>query len=209
MIPAPDLYQEIADKIATQGYAVTTDFLLDNEVDTLVEEAIALRDAGELHRAAVGKGAETSVNDDLRGDFIHWIEADSATPAQRAYLSKLDCLRGELNRSLFLGLFDFEGHVAIYPPGGFYRKHLDRFQSDDRRTLTSVLYLNRNWQDGDGGKLRMYLDENGEGETLDIDPKGGTLVTFLSGRYWHEVLTANKERISITGWFRTRGEGLL
>jgi SM-20-related protein len=37
---------------------------------------------------------------------------------------------------------------------------------------------------------------------VDIFPEGGKLVVFLSGESPHEVLPTNKERISITGWFK-------
>lgn len=205
MTSPPD-FAHIADLLATHGYAVVPDFLPATSVATLAEEAQSLRAAGCMRRAGVGKAAETSVNDDLRGDFIHWLDADACSPAQRAYLDNLETLRMEVNRSLYLGLFDFEGHFAIYPPGAFYRKHLDQFREDSRRTLTAILYLNQGWQEAHGGKLRLYLDESGDGESLDIEPRGGTLVTFLSSRFWHEVLPANRARISITGWFRTRGE---
>jgi len=30
----------------------------------------------------------------------------------------------------------------------------------------------------------------------------GTIVCFMSDEFWHEVLPANKTRMSITGWFR-------
>ena len=38
----------------------------------------------------------------------------------------------------------------------------------------------------------------------DVLPEGGTLVCFLSQRFWHEVLPARRERLSLTGWFRGR-----
>ena len=54
----------------------------------------------------------------------------------------MDSLREALNRGLFLGLEDFECHFALYPPGAFYRKHVDRFRDDDRRMVSAVIYLN-------------------------------------------------------------------
>ena len=43
-----------------------------------------------------------------------------------------------------------------------------------------------------------------EGEFVLIEPRLGTLVCFLSGDFWHEVMPARKIRASITGWFRQR-----
>jgi SM-20-related protein len=87
------------------------------------------------------------------------------------------------------------------PAGGFLR-HLDRFRDDDRRTVSAVLYLNEGWQPDDGGQLRMFLDGDVE---HDVQPIAGSLVVFLSGAIPHEVLPAGRERLSLTGWFRRRG----
>lgn len=199
---------EIVDLLAGQGYAVVPGFLADGDVAALAAEARQLRDGGTMRRAATGKGQEASVDDTRRSDFIHWLAPDHCSSLQLRYLDSLEQLRQAVNRELYLGLSDFEGHFALYPPGGFYRKHIDRFQNDSRRTLSVILYLNTAWEEADGGKLRLYLDETDESACIDIAPRGGTLVVFLSARFWHEVLPAVRERVSITGWFRTRGGAL-
>jgi len=66
--------------------------------------------------------------------------------------------------------------------------------------------LNDAWQAADGGQLRLYLDGMAEAPYLDVLPTAGTLVAFLSSRFWHEVMPAKRERMSITGWFRSRAE---
>lgn len=192
----------IADEVANTGYAVTPSYLSPDEVDALVRDLRSLQRAGEMRGAGIGKDAEISSN--VRGDFIHWMSDTTTTPAQQTYLQRLEQLRRAFNQTLYLGLFEFEGHFASYPSGAFYRKHLDQFQHDSQRALTAILYLNHNWTEDDGGQLRVYLEGESEVVYRDIQPKAGTLVTFLSARYWHEVLPAKRERLSITGWFRTR-----
>jgi SM-20-related protein len=113
-------------------------------------------------------------------------------------------LRLALNRELQLGLFEYECHFARYAPGAFYRKHVDRFSRDSRRRLSSILYLNPAWAAADGGALRLYMERTPESARVDIAPAGGTLVLFLSERFPHEVLPATRERLSLTGWFKTR-----
>jgi SM-20-related protein len=200
--PPFSIEESIADEVAAQGYAVIPEFLSVTEVAELASDLRTLQQSGEMRGAGVGKDAEVTNN--VRGDFIHWLEESLVSPAQQVYLQRLEKLRLALNQTLYLGLFQFEGHFASYPPGAFYRKHLDQFQHDSQRALSCVLYLNGPWQEEDGGQLRMYLDEEDETVYRDIQPQGGTLVTFLSARYWHEVLPAKRERLSITGWFRTR-----
>ena len=173
--------------------------------ETLVR---ALRDAGrqrdaagEFHGAAVGRGAARVERTDVRGDRIRWLEPWDAKPAETAWFALVDALRVAVNEALYLGLFDFEGHYAIYPPGAGYARHLDRFRDDDARVLTLIVYLNDGWTDAHGGALRV---ECGDRVTHDVTPAGGTLVAFLSDRFPHEVLPASRERLAITGWFRRR-----
>jgi len=202
MIQPTDTFPPLAhivQNLAEKGYSVAPDFLPAGEVAQLRQETLALAQQGALHRAGVGKGR--LLQDETRGDLVRWLDADNASDAQRAYLQRLETLRQAVNRDLFLGLFDFEGHLALYPPGAFYRKHLDQFQGNNQRTLSCILYLNHDWKAQDGGELRLHLDDDTH---LDILPQGGTLVAFLSSRFQHEVLPASRQRASITGWFKTR-----
>jgi SM-20-related protein len=195
----------IVDALVTDGYAVIPDFVPSDKIRPMYDELIKLRDAGNLRRAGVGKGAERTVNNDVRGDYIHWIDSHDQDAEYQAYLAQLESLRQNANRSLSLGLFEFEAHYAIYPPGSHYGKHLDQFKADSRRTLTTILYLNPEWHDADGGQLRIYLNDEHLAEYVDVRPLAGTLVTFLSSRFWHEVLPTHRDRVSLTGWFKTRG----
>lgn len=194
--------EHLINGIANQGYAILDNFLAQPLVRTLAKEAISLHTHGQTRRAVTGKvGGEKP--DNIRGDFIHWLDDIDRSDTQQHYLECMEELRIELNRSLYLGLFDLEAHFAVYPPGAAYRRHLDQFNGDSKRQLSCVFYLNDDWQPEQGGQLRLYLEE-AEAQFLDIQPQGGRLVVFLSGRFWHEVLPATRERISLTGWFRTR-----
>jgi SM-20-related protein len=145
------------------------------------------------------------VREGVRGDHIQWLEPGQH-PACDEYLQALDELRMALNQGLYLGLEDFEGHFALYPPGAFYQKHVDRFRDDDRRAVSVVFYLNDDWQAEQGGALRLYLPN---GETRDVLPHAGSLLVFLSADMPHEVLPASRDRLSLTGWLRRRGNGPL
>lgn len=157
----------------------------------------SLRLNGSFTRA--GTGQDAGVQNAIRRDEIHWIERENSSPmAQKKIWEKIDSLRQAFNRTLFLGLGEFEGHYASYPVGGFYQRHLDCFHEDDSRTVSLIIYLNKDWQPADGGQLRIY----GKDSSHDIDPKGGTLVCFLSRESEHEVLESHAERNSFSGWFR-------
>ena len=196
--------EQLIQGIAENGFAVIEHFLPPATIATLASEAKKLQEIGEMHRAGTGQNSAAKPDDSIRGDFIHWLDEAEISPTQQEYLRRMEELRENLNRNFYLGLFDIESHFAIYPPGAIYRKHLDQFQENNHRQVSCILYLNETWQHENGGQLRLYLDGQEPTSYLDFEPTGGTMVTFLSGRFYHEVLPAHHERLSLTGWFRTR-----
>lgn len=199
----PDIYEQIACTLAEQGWCVSPSFLPPQLVAQIRKELYSQWQDGEFRQAGVGRGSSFEVNTAIRNDHVKWLGDDTSASQQR-YLDALEQLRLAINRVMSLGLFDFECHQSIYPPGSYYRKHLDQFRGIGLRTVTSILYLNDNWQDSDGGQLRLYTNPHDDNEYQLIQPHGGQLVTFLSARFPHEVLLAHRERMSITGWFSKR-----
>ena len=198
------LLLRIVDDLAARGWSQQNIFLPEALTLELAAECLRRAAEGELAPAAVGRGPTQEVREGIRGDHIQWLESGQAEPCDR-YLAVMESLREALNRGLFLGLEDYESHFALYPPGAFYRRHVDRFRDDDRRTVSAVIYLNQAWQPEQGGQLRMFL---ADGVEHDVLPAGGCLVVFLSGELPHEVLPATRERLSVTGWFRRRSNEL-
>ncbi|WP_460417590.1 2OG-Fe(II) oxygenase [Pseudomonas sp. microsymbiont 2] len=195
------LLSAIVDDLATRGWSQQNLFLPDTLARELALECRRRYAEGELNPAGVGRGATQEVREAIRGDQIQWLDPGESEACDR-YLAAMDSLRQAINQGLFLGLEDFECHFALYPPGAFYKRHLDRFRDDDRRMVSAVFYLNEGWQPEDGGQLRMFLED---GVEHDVPPVAGSLVVFLSGDVPHEVLPAGRERLSLTGWFRRRG----
>jgi len=198
-------YVGIADALAGPGWCLTPGFLSAAQCAALRAQADALDCQGAFKPAGVGRAADLAVRSAVRSDRVCWLDPESRDGAIGAYLAQLEDLRRTLNRDLCLGLFNFEGHLAIYPPGSFYRRHLDQFRGVEQRTLTCILYLNPDWQPADGGILRIYTDPDRPDHYDAVAPTGGTLVTFLSARFEHEVMPAVRERLSLTGWFKRRG----
>lgn len=188
-------FEQIADNIAEKGYSVTDGFLTEQEIRDIRSLELLSGDIQLLKRAAIGKETR-QVNEAIRGDHIHWIDPATAPPAIGLYLERLGELRQFLNEALFLGLKDQEVHIARYPAGAGYKRHLDQFRRDDHRRLSVICYLNENWTEADGGQLRIFTDHSHE----DIVPFAGRLVCFRSDLLEHEVLPATRERSSITGW---------
>ena len=200
--PSPD-WTLLCDSLAHDALAIVPGFLPAKAVTALAHEA-RLRDAaGEFRAAGVGRGAARLTRSDIRGDRTLWLDERVPAIAERAFWQTVRSLRVVLNRTLFMGLSEFECHYALYPPGAFYRRHRDQFRdsaSSATRAVSCVLYLNDDWKTSDGGALRIYFDD----DVREVMPTGGTLVCFFSERFEHEVLPATRERLSITGWFRRR-----
>ncbi|NBC48193.1 MAG: 2OG-Fe(II) oxygenase [Gammaproteobacteria bacterium] len=196
--------EQIAATLADQGWCVTDDFLPPLLVCQLRQEAQQRWQAGHFRRAGVGRGAELRLRDEVRTDRVAWLDPEALSAAQRLYWAEMEQLRLALNQMLFLGLYALEAHLAVYPPGTYYRKHLDQFRGIGARTLSCVLYLNEAWQEEDGGALRIDTEPEAPERSLAVLPKGGRLVTFFSARFLHEVEPAQRERFSLTGWFKRR-----
>ena len=201
-MPDSDLHAHVAGDLEQRGFAVARDFLAGAAVAALAAECRGMHAASQLQPAAVGRGGARRHEPAIRGDSTHGFDPLAPTAVQVQYWSRMDDLRRTLNRTLLLGLHDLEAHYALYPPGACYARHRDRFRDDDARVLSSVLYLNADWNEGDGGSLRIHLAGSAAAAHVDVAPRGGTLVLFLSAEFEHEVLPASRERLSIAGWFR-------
>lgn len=189
----------LVDSLVEKGWFAAADYLPAQLCLKLNAELEALREASYLKAAGVGRGQEHLFAQNIRGDYTHWL--DGTSPVQQEYLALMRELKDYLNRELFLGLFEYESHYAFYPPGAFYQKHLDAFRGRSNRVVTTVLYLNPDWQPEHAGEMRIY-DPETDAPLMDIAPRLGTLVCFLSEQLPHEVLTTQHNRASIAGWFR-------
>lgn len=184
------------ESFAENGIAHIDGFLSLDLCNALRAEIEMRMAQGELRPAAVGKSEERSVNTDVRGDFISWIDPLNDRGALASYVHQVREVITLLNRNFYLGLRDFEAHLTQYPAGSFYRRHSDRHRSGSHRRVSFILYLNENWREGDGGELVLYPNASAE---YKIEPVDGRFAFFLS-EIEHEVLPTSRNRKSITGW---------
>ncbi|MBF0282057.1 MAG: 2OG-Fe(II) oxygenase [Zetaproteobacteria bacterium] len=201
-----DKFATIVHDLCTQGFSIYDHFLSPLIIHNLAHEARSLHENGAFRHARIGHGRSLQLRPEVRNDQILWLDTENPSAIQVPYFQDLETLRHAINRNLFMGLFEFEGHFAIYPPGARYQMHYDRFVGTMERLVTTILYLNDHWQECDGGALSIHA---GNTQTdlrlpMDILPIAGRLVTFISGDFPHEVQPASRDRISLTGWFRAR-----
>jgi SM-20-related protein len=189
-------FDSIADGLAERGFAVTDGFLSPVEVDNILALEHFKQGLDQFKKAGIGKNTGLQINEAIRGDYIQWLDKNTAPPPAKVYLDRLKDLVHFLNQSLFLSMKDFEAHMTIYPVGSYYKRHLDQFKHDDHRKLSVICYLNKDWKPEHGGQLKMYLPDG----NIDVLPTAGRLVCFRSDQIEHEVLPATRERLSLTGW---------
>jgi len=201
------LYEKVIDGLMADKYSIVENFFSREEVLALRESLLAKYEEDKFRKSAIGNQANEKIIEAIRGDFILWLDEDKANDAESRFFAKLNDFQDYLNRTCFMGINEKEFHYAVYPEGTFYKRHLDTFQNDSRRKLSMVCYLNdEDWQPDFGGELTIYLDDNGKEKPLDIYPMQGRMVIFESQVLEHEVKPVKRERLSITGWLKTRGE---
>lgn len=206
----------LIEKMHQHGFCIMDNFVTDATILALASECVTLKEHAQFREASTGRVA-TTMHNTIRGDSIYWLNANNTSDAQKTYFAKMESLRLCMNQHLYLGLFALESHLAIFPTGSGYNKHLDQFRSNNndhlpRRQISCILYLNQNWKDADGGHLRLDLNPKNEFNELsmrgipqlDVSPIGGRLVIFLSDIFYHAVLPASRDRTSLTTWFLTR-----
>jgi SM-20-related protein len=202
MMEVPD-FSPVLDALVKDGYFVGKQFWAGHHVTDFAAACKRMIKAKRFHPATIGKGSEAKRDTSIRSDEICWLDESSTEPLLAGYLEGLEKLRLQLNQDLMLGLVDVEVMAAHYSPGARYGRHFDRFKSDDARTVTAILYLNEDWQSGDGGELRIYFPD---GSTKDVEPTAGTMVVFMTADLEHEVLETKRNRLTLTGWYRRRSE---
>ncbi len=198
-------YERIIEDLLAQQYSIVEDFFTAEEVSILRQSLVEKHEEDVFKKAAIGNRVNEIIVKSIRGDVILWMDELQANEAEMLFFNRINNLVNYLNKTCFLGILHKEFHYALYPEGTYYKRHLDTFQNDDRRKLSFVCYLNEEgWLPENGGELVLYLDENGKETEKVIYPFPGRVVIFESQIIEHEVKPVNKERMSITGWLKTR-----
>ena len=183
-------------QLATDDYLVVDHFIPDDLYQQVQNYFQSLLDKNELSKAAIGSSENKQIKSSIRGDFIYWLDRNQDTKLTDLF-TLFDEVISNLRQHLFLSLSDYEFHFALYPPKTRYEKHVDQFHGKQNRVISMLIYLNEDWQPGDGGELKIYKS-NGF-ETI-IEPRAKRLVMFKSDSVPHEVLLTEISRKSITGW---------
>ena len=190
------------------------DFLIDSYLSNDIGVApafISLQLSAGLHQnimqfqkddlmtaAGIGNKEVKDANQQIRSDKIYWLDKKHNNKFENEFLQHVEDFIERLNSTCYAGINAYEFHYAVYEPGSFYKRHKDQFKNNDSRKFSLITYLNNNWQQADGGQLQVYRDETMQ----QIQPHAQTAVLFKSNETEHEVMRANRSRMSITGWLK-------
>jgi SM-20-related protein len=116
-----DTLDLVAEALSQHGFIILKDALSAELVRHLL--TIAAAHVTQFKPAGIGREKQHQLNNVIRTDEIRWMEPSNIT--ESAYLAEMEVLRKAMNKRLFMGLFDYEANFAHYPPGAFYKKHLD------------------------------------------------------------------------------------
>lgn len=197
----PEKMDRVIGELAGRGFGILTDAIPAPLVERLISECSAREISGDMARAAVGREGAHTLDTRIRQVDAVWL--DGGPEGEAAFLALAEHLRVAINCRLFLGLFEFEAQFLTYPPGGFYKRHLDSLRGARNRIVTLVLYLNKDWQPAHGGELDVWTAPDDQGApAATVAPRAGTMVLMLSEEIPHAVRPASATRRVIAGWFR-------
>jgi len=179
----------------------TLDEVLDADRCRWVRAAMDAGAGGQAQVLSDGDG-RVAIDVDVSDDVIDLVE------------SRLDAQRDRIGAFFRMTLQGREGAGFLrYEAGGFYGPHVDRAEMPSwpdasRRAITIVLFLNSSREaeatgDFGGGCLRVFGScRSGLAEShIDVVPKAGMLVAFLSCAPHEVTLVVDGRRDAVVDWF--------
>lgn len=182
------------DDLSSKDYVIIDHFLRDELYAEI--RSFFLDMLPKFNEAGIGADTEKQINSKIRGDFTYWLDRERDSHL-KTYWGLVDETMQMFNRYCYLSLSGYEFHLAHYPSGEHYDKHLDQFERRNNRMISVVIYLNEGWQNGDGGELEIFEKD---GSSFLVEPLAARCVMFKSAEVPHAVLKAHKSRFSLTGW---------
>ncbi|KAB0803351.1 hypothetical protein PPYR_00321 [Photinus pyralis] len=196
----------------TYGVCVVDNFLGEERGKAVLGEVIDMHTKGVFRDgqlvSSTGRHGDLKT---IRGDQIAWIDGKEKSCKNIGHLiSQVDLVIMRANKMLNngkIGQYNINGRtkamVACYPgSGSHYVKHVDN-PNRDGRCITSIYYLNLQWDvKRSGGLLRIFPEGSRGDKVADIEPIFDRLLFFWSDRRNpHEVQPAYHTRYAITLWF--------
>jgi SM-20-related protein len=183
------------DELAEKDIVMVDDFITEELYQTIIEYFSVIEENERLKKAGIGTSIDYQIEKEVRGDLIYWLDQEKDNQLG-GFFELMSELREKLGIYCFISLAGSEFHLAKYPAGSKYERHIDQFNNRSNRQITVLLYLNKDWKKGNGGELKVYKDK----DDYLIEPIAKRLLLFKSNVIEHEVLETKVPRYSLTGW---------
>jgi SM-20-related protein len=191
-------FDVLIDSYLDNNIGIATNFLNKRLSNGLQQNILQLQQDDMMVAAGIGNNPIKDTHQKMRGDKIYWMDKSHDNIYEQEFLQHIDSFIEQLNSTCYTGINGYEFHYAVYEEGSFYKRHKDQFKNDSNRKYSLINYLNNNWKKEDGGQLVVYKNEIAQ----TIQPQSQTAVFFKSDEVEHEVIMANRSRMSITGWLK-------
>jgi Rps23 Pro-64 3,4-dihydroxylase Tpa1-like proline 4-hydroxylase len=191
-------HDQLIDSFLENNIGIDTDFLSEDLSNGLQENIKQLEADDLMTYAGVGNETIMDATQQMRGDKIYWMDKSHDNAFEQQFLTQIESFIERLNSTCYTGINGYEFHYAVYGQGTGYKRHKDQFKNDSNRKYSLINYLNNNWLEADGGQLLVYQND----DVQKIQPQSQTAVFFKSDEMEHEVVKANRNRMSITGWLK-------
>ena len=188
----------LIDSYLSDHVGIAPAFLSQKLSTELQQNIIQLQKNEMMTAAGIGNEEVKDANQKMRTDKIYWLDKKHNNKFENEFLQHAENFIERLNSTCYAGINVYEFHYAVYEEGSFYRRHKDQFKNNDSRKFSLISYLNENWVAADGGQLQIYQNDT----MKQIEPRSQTAVLFKSDETEHEVIKANRSRMSITGWLK-------
>jgi SM-20-related protein len=193
-----NIFNTLIDSFIENKVGVAEGFLNEGLAAHLKQNLITLFDQQLLRNAGTGNDTLVVHDKAVRSDKIYWLDRSHNDQFENDFFDLMDKFVVYLNRTCYTGITGYEFHYTLYEQGAFYKKHLDQFGNNPSRHYSMIMYLNSDWQENDGGELRIHHPNS----LQNISPLNGKSVFFKSSELPHEVMLTHKPRMSITGWLK-------
>jgi len=188
----------LIDSYLSDQVGIAPEFLSQKLTAGLQQNILQLQQDELMTAAGIGNQEVKDANQQMRSDKIYWLDKKHENAFENEFLQRAEDFIERLNSTCYAGINAYEFHYAVYEAGSFYKRHKDQFKNNDNRKFSLITYLNEDWMDADGGQLQVYRDD----VMQQIQPHAKTAVLFKSDETEHEVIKANRSRMSITGWLK-------
>jgi SM-20-related protein len=192
------IFNTLIDSFIDDKVGITENFLSEALAGNLKSNLLALYQNKLMNNAGIGNAMLQGQDKLIRSDQIYWLDRSHNDAFENDFFDLMDSFVLYLNNTCYTGITGYEFHYALYEEGSFYKKHIDQFQNNGSRQYSMIMYLNTGWVIADGGELCIHHHNR----LQNIPPINGKSVFFKSSELEHEVLLANKARMSITGWLK-------